>query len=530
MGRGSFLAVGSTAFFLSVPIFILFLSWATFDWEVWKHLHDTSFYRSGFNTFSLITSVTLGATLLGGLLAWWSATLALPRWADIILVLPLTLPKYVLGFIYLSFMDYAGDGATALREWTGFSGLYFETGTLAPVAFVMIFALYPYVFLLVREGLSRIDGDLVDAARVSGAKELDLAFGVAFPVVRPWVISGALIVCLETLADFGTVSVFNYDTLTTLVYRSWFGLFSFATAGQLSSLVVVIALGFYLLQSRATRKRERFKCQQSGRFFGPSRQDRSIVPVFFAVVISTLGFFFPLVLMILEAMTAESFPAQMIPAAEKTVVIALVGAFLVVGLGLFISFLMRHREGRVSGLVTGAMRLGYGIPGVVLAVGVLLVLAALDRVFDAVFSANVLVLSGTFLATQFGLLCRFFVLGFDTFLNRFVQIPRNLEEMAQLVGAGSFEIVRSIYRPLLTRTAFAAFILAFVEIAKEMPITLMTRQFGYDTLAIKVFEYTSEGQYEYAVFPSIFIAAISFLPVVLLGGRGAKRPEQLTPC
>ena len=69
---------------------------------------------------------------------------------------------------------------------------------------------------------------------------------------------------------------------------------------------------------------------------------------------------------------------------------------------------------------------------------------------------------------------------------------------------------------------FAALALSFVDMMKEMPITLMTRPFGWDTLATRVFEMTSEGQWQQAALPSVAIVFAGLLPVIYLATRGEK--------
>ncbi len=98
-----------------------------------------------------------------------------------------------------------------------------------------------------------------------------------------------------------------------------------------------------------------------------------------------------------------------------------------------------------------------------------------------------------------------------------------MTEAAQSLGYPLKSIFKKIHLPLLKTGVMTGLLMVFVETLKELPITLMTRPFEGDTLAVKVYEWTSEGQWELSAFPALLIVLISIVPVWFLSRKiGAK--------
>ena len=98
-----------------------------------------------------------------------------------------------------------------------------------------------------------------------------------------------------------------------------------------------------------------------------------------------------------------------------------------------------------------------------------------------------------------------------------------MDEAAKSMGTSRFKILSTIHFPLIKSGVVTGLILVFVEVMKEMPITLMTRPFGWDTLAVKIFELTSEGEWERAALPAIILIIAGILPVYLLTKQKENR-------
>jgi iron(III) transport system permease protein len=141
------------------------------------------------------------------------------EWA---LLLPLAMPAYVVAYAYTDFLQFSGPFQTLLRELTGLQGRVFpEIRNTAGAAWVLTFALYPYVYLLARTALGEQASHLMEAARLLGAPLSRRIREIALPLARPAVAAGVALALMETLADFGVVSYFGIQTFTAGIYKAW---------------------------------------------------------------------------------------------------------------------------------------------------------------------------------------------------------------------------------------------------------------------------------------------------------------------
>ena len=236
------------AFMVGMPLLVIALSWGEVNAEIWLHLAQTQLGRLLGNTLVLVLGVGVSVLLLGVPLAWFIATCEFPgrKWFDVALMLPLAVPAYVMAFVLVGLLDYAGPVQTLLRGWIGPSIAFSFRGTGA-VVMVMSLVLLPYVYLRSRNAFLAQGREPLEAARVLGLGPLQGFLRVALPMARPAIIAGLALALMETLADFGAVAVFNYDTFTTAIYKAWYGFFNLQTAAQLASMLLLIVLtGLYL--------------------------------------------------------------------------------------------------------------------------------------------------------------------------------------------------------------------------------------------------------------------------------------------
>jgi iron(III) transport system permease protein len=227
-----------------LPLSVLLLSWQTIDQQIWSHLWDTQMSRLLGNTLTLVLGVGVGVTVLGVSLAWLTSLCEFPgrRWLDWALMLPFAIPAYVLAFVFVGLLDFAGPVQTLLREWFGTGMRLPRVRSTGGVILVLVLVFYPYVYLLARTAFLAQGKGLMEAARVLGQSPWQAFWRVALPMARPAIGAGVALALMETLADFGAVSVFNFDTFTTAIYKTWYGFFSLSTAAQLASLLLLVVM------------------------------------------------------------------------------------------------------------------------------------------------------------------------------------------------------------------------------------------------------------------------------------------------
>lgn len=500
----------------------LLVAWREPDALLWAHLGEHRLAGALWPTIAITLATALSAAVVG---AAFGALVALAdfrgrRVLEVLLVLPLAMPAYVVAFTWVGVFDVGSPLRAWAIEVVGHARWLPSLRNPAGAVFVLTLSLYPYVYLLVRAVLRARGAALLDAARSLGATPFAAWRRVLLPLAWPAALAGSGLVALEVLAEFGAMSVLGVDTLSVLVYRTWFGLGSLAGAAQVASLLLLLAL--VVVGANAWLARRQPPASAPGgagtaRRLGPAATVLAWT-LALAWLVPALGV--PLARLVAWAVDDPSAWSRVLDPALNTLVFAGGAALLIVAGGVAVAVFVRDGDGsgRRRMLATGA-GLGYAIPGVVLAAGLMLLLIALER---AAGSSGLL--SASALAVWLGLVARFLRVGIDGASTALAQIPASLDAAARLLGAGTWRRWRAIHWPALRPLLVATGLLALVECAKEMPATLMLRPFGGDTLAVKVYNATSEGLWTEAAVPALVIVMVAVLPVaLLLEGRDGRR-------
>lgn len=475
------------------------------------------------NTLVLVAGVALLAGLLGTSLAWLVTAYEFPgrrtfAWA---LLLPMALPAYVLAFVAVATLDYAGPLQTALREAFGPGVRLPPIRSAGGVVVVMTLALYPYVYLLARGAFATQGRRALEVAQSLGLRPRAAFTRVALPLARPWIAAGVALVAMETLADFGTVAVFNYDTFTTAIYRAWTGMYSIEAALQLAGVLVLLVAMALVVEQRA-RAAQRHTALAGPE---PARTTLSGWRAVLAAVAPALVLLVALVLpvgtlVVWAAGHARDFGGAFVAYAARSVTLGLLAAALICTLGLALGYAVRSRGDTATRGLARLATLGYALPGSVLAVGLFVPVAALNALLSNGAAAFGLTwpfyLQGTVAVLLLAYAVRFLAVGHAPIASHLGRIRPSLEDSARLLGATGVNLARRVHVPLLRAGLVTAAALVFVDVMKEMPITLMTRPFGWDTLAVRVYELTSEGEWRRAALPALAIVAVGLVPVAWL--------------
>lgn len=501
--------------------------------EVWLHFVRTSLFSLLANTFWLLLGVAFGTTLLGVSLAWLIAACDFPgrKWLDWALMLPLALPPYVVAFVAIGLLDFTGPIQTHLRAWLGAEQLWFpKIRSTGGVIAVMTLTLYPYVYMLARNAFITQGRRAIEAAQSLGQDRFRGFLHVALPMARPWIAGGLALALMETLADFGTVSIFNYDTFTTAIYKAWFGLFSLSAAAQLASLLVLIVFLILLIEQQS-RSRQRFS--QAGRSGVADRillrGRRGWWACAYAVSVLSAAFIIPVgqLLIWVFQVFREDFDLRYFSFLGHSVFLGAAAALLTCGCALMLAAANRFRNDFLTRTAVRVATLGYALPGSVLAVGIFIPLIWIDKQviewMKVLFGVEIgFILNGTLLAMLIAYLIRFLAVAHGAVDSAMHRMTPSLDETARCLGVSGMALLRKVYLPMLRGGLLTAALLVFVDVMKEMPITLMTRPFGWDTLSVRIFEMTSEGQWERAALPAITLVITGFIPILLLSRYSNK--------
>lgn len=521
------------AMLVLVPLLVLAASWFYVDWSVWEHLGSTVLPELLVNTALLVLGVGIGTTVIGVSLAWLTALCDFPgrRWLDWLLMLPFALPAYVLAFVFVGLFDFAGPVQGALRDWFDLGPRWsIEIRNALGVIVVMTLVLYPYVYMLARVSFLGQGQSTYEAARSLGRSPWSAFFHVSLPLARPGIIAGLSLALMEALADFGAVSVFNFNTFTTAIYKTWFGFFDLQSAAQLASILLSLVL-VALLVERHFRQRARYadngrRCAQQRM---PLRGRKAWAASFYAWGVFVLAFAWPIGMLINWAWDSrEHLDERYWNLLQHTFELGVMAALMTVAGAFLLAFTQRYYGDTFTRIGVRIGTLGYALPGSVLAVGVMLSLTWVDNriadLFESWFGYDPgLFLAGSLVALMFAYVARFLAVAYGPVDSALESVRPSLREAARSLGASQMELVRRVYIPMLRPGLLTAGLLVLVDVMKEMPATLLLRPFGWDTLAVRIYELTSEGEWERAALPALALVAVGLLPVILLVRKSASR-------
>lgn len=498
------------------PVMVILASILVPDRALWARQWETRLPGMIVDTLTLLVLVLAGTLLVGVGLAWLVSAYAFPgrRLIGWLLVTPLAVPGYVAGFVWLDTLS-GPFGARGVRSiW------------LCAATFIVI--LYPYVYLFARTSFSAQGADTRDAARTLGLGSLGTMWRVAIPQARPAIAAGAALVMMEVLTDIGTVRLFNVGTIADGVLRVWFGTGDRGAAAELATMLVGLAIVVIALE-RLLRRGARYGHR-------PGDRPAALVPLgvaarIGAVAVSTsvlmIAVGIPVVRLVMWALDARRAGTTSTVAGGighhlvSTIVVAGLATLTCIGLGMVLAVAIRRKgaPGRALGRVA---TLGYTVPGPVVAVGAVIVLAAIDRA--GIIPGGTL-LVGSLVGLVFALAVRYLAVGFHGIEAGLDRVTAATVASARTLGAGPMRVAFRVELPAARVAILAAASLLAIDLVKELPITLLLRPFGFDTLSVWVWQASSESLWEQAALPSLAMVAVGMVAVgALLAAleRGAE--------
>ncbi|OLF51239.1 ABC transporter permease [Pseudomonas chlororaphis] len=524
--------VFAVAALVLLPLSVLLLSWQTVDQQIWSHLWETQMPRLLGNTLTLVLGVGVGVTLLGVSLAWLTSLCEFPgrRWLDWALMLPFAIPAYVLAFVFVGLLDFSGPVQTLLREWFGAGLRLPRVRSTGGVILVLVLVFYPYVYLLARTAFLAQGKGLMEAARVLGQTPWQAFWRVALPMARPAIGAGVALALMETLADFGAVAVFNFDTFTTAIYKTWYGFFSLSSAAQLASLLLLAVMLVLYGERRARGASRSGNERPRGKALYPLHGIKALAATSWCVLVFACAFVIPLLQLLVWFWQRGRFDLDERYAGLilHTLYLGAMAALITVSVALLLAFARRLAPTRAIRSGVSLANLGYALPGSVLAVSIMLAFSYLDRELVIPLSgwlggAGKPLLLGSLAALLLAYLVRFIAVAYGPLESSLARIRPSLPEASRSLGVGGPRLFFKVYLPLLLPGTLSAALLVFVDVLKEMPATLLMRPFGWDTLAVRIFEMTSEGEWSRAALPALTLVLVGLLPVIGLIRRSAHR-------
>ncbi len=529
---------------LAVVAPVAFLSTSLLDpnTEVWAHQWNTRLPGQLYQTAVLLAGVSIGTLVIGCSLAWLTGAYRFPgsRLLGWMLVAPLAMPSYVLGFLTLSVFGFPGPIQTRWRAMFGQDAWFPDVRSLGAAIVVFTVVLYPYVYLLARAALRDQAGSSYEVARSLGAGPVEAAVRVVLPLLRPAIAAGTAVVMMETLTDFGTVQYFSVDTVSVGVFRIWRGTFDRDAASEFATLVLAFALLVIGLE-RILRGRARFG-QAAGEAAGIEPRQltgaKAVAATLTCVSVLVLAFAGPAIQLLVWALQEAADPKRAslteryFGFLQNSLILASVTAVVCVSTALVVVNARRFGSRRSTGVATRLTAVGYAVPGPVVAIGVILALVALDRVLESLgLGLPGTVATGSFLALAYAYVVRLLAPGINAVEAGLDQVHPDMTATARSLGRRPLDIAGRIHLPLSRTSVITATVLVAIDALKELPIVLLLRPFGFDTLSVWTYNLASESLFKQAALPALTIVVVALIPVALLSRQisqpsGVASPRQ----
>jgi len=452
----------------------------SFVWdEIWQQRTLELVVRSLF----LAASVSIASVFISVPAAWLVTRGDIPfrSWWRILLALPLAIPSYLAAFAWISWQP----------SMAGFVGAFV----------VLTLVSYPYVFLPVCAALSRLNPAIEEIAVIHGrGRSLQLIL-LAARQVRGAIATGALLVALYVLSDFGAVATMRYDAFTWVIYSSYRSGFNPSRAAILAIVLVLIAL-VLLFGEKILRGRN--ESLLSARSVDANPRHRvSIKPVAIAFLSSiiVLGLAFPIwrVVTWVYRYGSEDSVADIATALWHSVFFSGLAALATILLALPIGILAGRYPSRSTSLLEQSTYVTHALPGIVIAI---------SMVFIGVRLLEPIYLQTPLLVIAYVAL--FLPVAVGSIRSAAEQIPDSLDEISRSLGLRQMAIVRRVTVPLLAPGLLSAGALVLLAGMKELPATMLLRPTGSETLATRLWTYTSVSDYAgagpYALAIIIFVS------------------------
>lgn len=516
--------LGSLA--IALPLAVVFSNIFVPGDEIWSHILKNLLPTYVLNTLILMAGVALLTFFLGVSTAWLVSIYNFPgrRFFSWALILPIAFPAYISGFTWAGILDYTSPVYIFFRNNFGIDTgqyLFFDILSVPGAIVILSLALYPYVFLISRAYFLRQSSALLEAAASLGRSRSQIFFNVALPMARPAIVAGVSLALMEVLNDYGLARYFGVDTFTTGIFTAWFAFSHNQSALKLSAYLMLFVL-VLIITERTQRGQMRF--DMLGTTYRPVRKIRLRgIQSFLAGVVCLIpylfGFAIPFIMLLYwSSLTVfDVVNYRFYELLFNSFILAALASLAVTTMALLIAFTVRNFPSRFVKFLARVATLGYALPGAVVAIGILIPFLWIDSKLLLISSSTFrIALTGTWFALIFAYLVRFMAVGFNSIESGMERISPNLDEASRSLGMPEMKTLRKINIPLLRGALFSGAILVFIDVLKELPLTLILRPFNFDTLAIRAFEFASDERIAEAAPAAVIIILTGMIPVFFL--------------
>ena len=474
-----------------------------------KYITDTSILV--FGTFLLVV-------VLGTITSYLSARFEYfgDKVFALLFVLPLAYPAYILGYAYVGFFEYRG----VLSDILANSNIKYNILNIYGAIFIFGIAMFPYVYILARVSFGSVSSTISELISLHKINPIKAFFKVYLPLSYPAIFAGSILAIMETLSDYGTVLYFGVETFSVGIFKSWFGYGDLAQAINVAIILLIFVFGILWTES-LIRKKYRFtssthsskkasKIKLTGKY--------NFLAFFISFLIATITLFIPtMVLIYWFILDINTLDFSTFDYLYNTLSLNIFSSLVIIFLSFFVIYMLRFYPSKIGNITHKLSILGYSIPGAVVGVGLLIISSFVDT------KLGHMLFSGTFFILIFAYATRYFASSIGSIENGFSKIDTSIDDATKIFGKSESNNILKVYFPLMKPYILSGFLILYIDIAKELPATLILRPFNYDTLAIRIYELASNEMLYKVGFPGLILVGTTAIAVILLNSKFVRR-------
>ncbi|MBM7571241.1 ABC transporter permease [Aquibacillus albus] len=487
----------------------------------WFHIKEYLLLDIVSNTVLLMVATGIFTTAIGISLAWIITVYTFPfrnffKWG---LVLPLAIPPFIGAYTYQGILDYTGIIQATLRNNFDVyvEQKYFNIMNMEGTIFIFTMFLYPYMYVITKSFLENQSASIIENARLLGASSFGVFFKVVLPISRAAIIGGVSIIMLEVINDYGVVKYFGIQTFITAIFQTWSGMSDLDSAFKLAGTLMVLVIIILLLE-KLVRGRKRYSYSTSK--ISPIQPKllkgmKSYLAFGYCLTVFGFAFFIPFIqLLIWATMTYDKVvDKEFLTLIKNSFLVAAIAAVIIVLVGVIIANHTRIYQGLFAKLISKITVLGYSIPGAVIAISVITVFIALDKFLYAIFATfhidPIIIFRTSIVMLITAYVIRFLAVGYNSIEAGFEKVGNTFTEASRTLGVSTMKTFLQVDVLMVKGAIFGGFILVFVDILKELPLTMLLQPFNFSTLATKAFRYASDEMVNEAASASLLIIFMS---------------------
>ena len=503
---------------LAIPVFAILISLFKGTGEMWEHI--TSYFLIDYiqNSIILLLGSGIICFVIGTSSAWVVSRYKFKgrKIVEWLLFMPLAIPSYIVAYSYVGLFGYGGSFIKFIN-YLGFNNIdNIEMMNIYGLVWVLSFSLYPYVYASTRLIFQSYPTRLKDTASLLGASKNKYFFKIALPLASPAIIGGLFLVFMEVLNDYGAAKYYGINTFTTGIFRTWTALEDLQSSIYLSAILVVLVFVLVLivkwLRGRRSYNLKTYNSNDQDEIY---RKDlKGLKKIIFLTIVFVpilFGFLFPFLQLIIWGLqTFESmFNSELLNIGIQTLFLGLSTSIIIVFLATSLIYLSKWNYLKQLNVTSKLATLGYVIPGAIIGIGVIKSSHSITEYFSTYHNIKIgYIIYNSILVLIYAYVFRFIAVAFNSIESNTLKLSKSLSESSNLLGFGKIKTFFKIDFPLIKNALLTSFILVFIDVIKELPLTLILKPYNLSTLAIKAYEYAEDERVAEAALPALFLIFI----------------------